>query len=164
MRPGTAVLLAFLIVLLSIGAFVGLELASIPKLVPYKLLNLVGIVYGLLGLLVLSELVAPTERIKAFLVHWVAGGVLWASTVIPLGGLIGAAVGHELPSAGSAGKFFGTFLAYSLGVLTLLEVTVVNPEAKWLRFVATRHQFFGLVLLLSSAVAQLAAAFQDLYS
>jgi hypothetical protein len=162
MRSRNVVFVVFVVLLLGLGIFVGFSLAGYQKLAPYKLLNIVGIVYGLLGLIVLSELVATSERVKFFMVHWVAATVLWASSVVPLGGLIGATIGHSLPSSEVTGKFFGTFFAYSLAVLTLLEIAVVNPKPKRLALLTTRHQLFGLLLLLSGAIAQLVAAVQDL--
>jgi hypothetical protein len=96
------------------------------------------------------------------MVEWVTSAILWATSIIPLGGLVGTLIGHTLPSASSAGTFFGTFFAYSLLVLVLLDTAVTSFMAASRLSVAKRHQLLGLLLLLSGAVAQLAAAIQDL--
>jgi len=151
----------FIAALLLAGTFLGYVLAGYEKLVPYKLLNIIGIVYGLLGIVVLAEFVTKSEVMKAFMVHWVAGILLWAHTIIPLGILVGTGVGHSLPSAGITAKFFVSFFVYSLLVLGFLESAVLNPKFKKFQVLATRTQVFGLILLLSGIVAQLIAALQD---
>lgn len=83
--------------LLLLGVWLGYVLAGYEKLAPYKLLNIIGIVYGLLGIVVLAEFVTKSESIKAFMVNWVAGLLLWAHTIIPLGAIAGAGLGHSLP-------------------------------------------------------------------
>lgn len=150
--------------LLLLGAWLGYILAGYEKLATYKLLNIIGIVYGLLGIVVLAEFVTKNEPIKAFMVNWVAGVLLWAHTIIPLGALAGAGIGHSLPSAAVTAKFFVSFFCYSLLVLAILEAVVFNPKFKRLQGLATRSQSFGLILLLSGVVVQLIAALQDFNS
>lgn len=161
-RPRTFALGSFVVVLLLMGTWLGFRLAEQPRLVPFKLLNVAGGIYGLVGLIVLSELVATSERIKEFMVKWVTVTVLWATSVIPLGGLIGCAIGYALPSSSIASKFFGTFFSYSLLALVVLDTTVASPLLASRLSVAKRHQILGLLLLISGAIAQLIAAFQDL--
>ena len=161
MRTGNLVFGVFVVALLAAGACLGYVLAGYEKLVPYKLLNIIGITYDLLGIVVLAEFVTKSEPLKAFMVHWVAGLLLWAHSVIPLGVLIGAGIGHALPSAAITAKFFLSFLVYSLAVLALLELAVFNPKASRLQPLAMRTQVFGLILLFSGVIAQLVAALQD---
>ena len=162
MRMRIVAICIFVASLLAFGVWLGLELAALPRLATYKLLNVVGTVYGLLGLVVLSELVAANDRVKEFMVMWVSGAVLWATSVVPLGGLVGTVIGHSLPSASQAGKFFGTFFAYSLLVLVFLEHAVTLPTNLLSLNLTKRHQLLGLLLLLSGALAQVVAALQDL--
>ena len=161
MARSTMVFGGFIAGLLLVGACLGYVLSGYEKLVPYKLLNIIGIVYGLLGIVVLAEFVTKSESLKAFMVHWVAGLLLWAHTIIPLGVLVGAGIGHSLPSAAVTAKFFVLFFLYSLLVLAFLESAVFNPKFKKFQLLATRTQIFGLILLLSGVVAQLVAALQD---
>lgn len=149
------------VALLGVGVSMGYALAGHEKLIPYKLLNIAGIVYGLIGVLVLSEMVAKSDAMKAFMVHWVAGVLLWAHTVIPIGALIGAGLGHALPSAAITAKFFMSFLGYSIVVLGVVEAVVFFPRLRRFQGLASRTQAFGLILLITGLVAQLIAALQD---
>jgi hypothetical protein len=144
-----------------IGGCLGYALAGHQKLVSYKLLNITGILYGILGIVVLAEFVAKSDALKNFMVYWVAGVLLWAHSVIPLGALVGAAIAHASPSAAVVEKFFAAFFSYSLLILGFLDFTVVNPKLKLFTVLGTRTQVFGLILLLSGLVAQLIAALQD---
>lgn len=65
------------VALLGVGATMGYGLAGHERLMPYKLLNIAGIIYGLIGVLVLSEMVAKSDSLKKFMVHWVAGVLIW---------------------------------------------------------------------------------------
>ena len=143
------------------GGWLGYTLAGHQNLISYKLLNITGIVYGLLGIVVLSEFVAKSDVLKSFLIHWVAGLLLWAHSIIPLGALVGAVIAHASPSASIVAKFFASFFAYSLLILGVLDFAVFNPKFKPLMAHATRTQVFGLILLLSGLVVQLIAALQD---
>lgn len=162
MRRRVGITAIFGIAMLLVGGWLGFELATLTNLPTFKLLNIAGVIYGLLGLIVLSELLSTDDRIKDFMVRWIAGAVLWATSVIPLGGLAGAAIGHAHPSATTAGKFFGTFFSYSLLVLLLLDVTVASAKPLFKLSLVKRHQLLGFLLLVSGAVAQLLAAVQDL--
>ncbi|CAN7780834.1 hypothetical protein LJR296_007990 [Cupriavidus necator] len=153
----------FILTLLGVGASMGYALAGHQRLIPYKLLNIAGIIYGLVGVLVLSEMVAKSDPLKKFMVHWVAGGLIWAHTVIPIGALIGAGVGHalSLPSAAITAKFFVSFFFYSIFVLGVVDSVVFFPRMKRFQGPASRTQAFGLILLITGLVVQLLAALQD---
>lgn len=152
----------FVAVLFFIGVSTGYMLAGHQKLVQYKLLNVIGIFYGLFGIVVLSEFVIRNDALKHFVVHWVAGLLLWAHSIIPLGAIVGAGFAQTLPSSALIAKFFASFFAYSLLVLAFLDFSVFNPKVKAFQTLATRTQVFGLILLISGGVVQLTAALQDL--
>jgi len=160
LKPKSA-FFGFVSALFLAGVAIGYVLAGHERLAPFKLLNIIGISYGLLGLIVLSELIARVETLQRFIVYWVAGVLLWAHSLVPLGAVIGAAVGWALPSSAVVAKFFGTFLVYSLLVLASLDAFVTYPQDKRLQAFALRTQVFGLILLITGAVAQLIAAIQD---
>ena len=164
MRRDTAVFILWIATLLAVGGLLGLTLASHPNLETFKLLNILGLVLDLLGLLVLSEFVVNSERWKAFVVKWVAGVLLWAQTVVPLGAAAGAALAHAYPSSEKASGFFFTLFVYSLLPLALLDHTVFNPSKFDAADRTQRTRRFGLLLLASGVSVQLIAAFQDLYA
>jgi len=148
----------------ALGVAVGYVLSGYAKLETFKLLNIVGLFYDLLGILVLSEIVTKSAAVKYFFVEWVSGSLIWAQTVIPLGALIGTAVGYSLPSSGVVAKFFVSFFAYSVLVLGFIEATVFVPKLRGFQNLETRSHMFGLILLVTGVVIQLVAAFKDLNS
>lgn len=118
-------------VLLLLGLAAGYRLAALPRLETYKLLNVAGLSYNLLGVLVLSELLTESARWKNFCVSFLAPGVLWVQTLIPLGAIVGAFGPAQLmhkPSSVVVGKFFIGFWSYSLIPLWILNETVVLPQ------------------------------------
>ena len=163
MRRATLVFILWIVFLLAIGAALGNAVAKFPGLETFKLLNLLGLTLDLLGLLVQSELVLSSERWKGFVIKWVAGVVLWAHTVVPLGAAAAAATfAATAPSSAKASAFFITLFGYSLVPLLLLDHTVFYPSKFDPTDKTQRTRRFGLLLLVSGALVQLAGAFQDL--
>lgn len=95
------------------------------------------------------------------MVHWVVGVLIWAHTVTPIGALIGASIGHTLPSAAITVKFFMSFLCYSVVVLGVVESVVFFPRLRRFQALTSRAQAFGLILLITGLVVQLNAALQN---
>lgn len=70
----TVVLNVWLCLLVAVGVWLGLAVASHPKLETFKLLNILGLTLDLLGLVILSEFVVTSDQWKSFVVKWVALG------------------------------------------------------------------------------------------
>lgn len=164
MRRSTALFILWILLLLAIGWHIGRALAIHPKLETFKLLNILGLTYDMLGLLVLSEMVVTSERLKSFVIFWVAGVVLWAQSVVPLGAAAGAWVGVDGVSSGKAARFFIGLFCYSLLPLAILDHSVFNPKKADASDKTQRNRRFGLFLLVTGVTVQLIAAFQDLYA
>lgn len=154
----------FVALLLALGVLVGSSLSAHPSLEPFKLLNIIGLVYDLVGVFVLSELVIRRLAVREFLVKWVAGVCLWGQTLVPLGAAAGAHFLGNGPSSDIASSFFVSLFAFSLIPLTILEAGVLNPQFSFLSDVNLRTRVFGLFLLVFGLSMQLVAAFLDLYS
>src|SRR5258705_7919258 len=161
-RVANRIFAVFVAALVGTGALVGHAFSGYARLETFKLLNIVGLAYDLIGILVLSEAVTQSAPLKKFMVNWVARVLLWAHTVVPLGALIGVGIGHSLPSAGATARFFASFFAYSLLVLGLIDSTVTYPRFGRFQGLEFRRQAFGLILLITGVVVQLIAAIQDL--
>ena len=149
------------------GLFSGYRLSSIPELHTYKLLNLAGLFYALLGVLVLSELIAA-DGWKDFCVRKLAPSIVWGHTTIPVGAIFGgviAAIMHK-PSPWAVGLFSFLFWGWSLLVLEPFEKIVAFPRFPWFplvkRDVETRWRWLGFFLVLGGVGAQLVAAVMDL--
>lgn len=164
MRRDTIIFVGGIVLLLSVGYFLGSALASHPKLETFKLLNILGLSLDLLGLIVLSEYVAASEKWKALVVNWIAGILLWTQTVVPLGAAIGAWLNSTSASSSKASAFFVALFVYSLLPLALLDIAVVYPNKLDVADKTQRTRRFGLLLLLSGIVVQIIAAFQDLHA
>jgi len=148
----------------ALGVAIGYVLSGYTHLETFKLLNIIGLFYDLLGIVVLSEIVSNRTVVKVFFVKWVSGSLIWAQTVIPLGALMGTGLGYSLPSSGVAAKFFGSFFAYSVLILGLIEATVFVPQRRSFQNLETRSHMFGLILLVTGVLIQIVAAFKDLNS
>src|SRR5690242_11444718 len=75
-----------------IGFVLGYKLSAIPKLQTPKLLNIAGLLYDLLGVLVLSELVSANARWKKLSVEVIAPLLLYLHSTVPFGAFIGGTV------------------------------------------------------------------------
>lgn len=120
--------------------FAGYALSSIPELRTYKLLNLAGLFYALLGVLVLSEMIA-TDRWKDFCVRKLAPSVLWSHTTIPVGAICGsviAAIMHK-PSSLAVGLFSFAFWGWSLQVLMAFRKDRGIPAVSLVSFCEKRR-------------------------
>jgi hypothetical protein len=146
------------------GLFAGYGLSSIPELHTYKLLNLAGLFYALLGVLVLSEMIA-TDGWKDFCVRKLAPSVLWGHTTIPVGTIFGSLIAAIMrkPSSRAGGLFSFAFWGISLLVLLPFEKIVAFPQFPFVkRDVETRWRWLGFFLVLGGVGAQLVAAVMDL--
>ncbi len=150
--------------LLALGFWVGWALAAHPKLEAFKVLNIIGLSYDLLGVLVLSELVMQSDRAKQFIVTRVALAVMQTQFFLPMGAALGAVLHLGAPSAAVAATLFISVWAWSWLPLLLLEQVVVWPVFGPLKDVTLRSRSFGLLLLLAGGIIQLVAAFMDLHS
>jgi hypothetical protein len=145
-----------------LGLVLGYRLSALPKLEGHKLLNVAGLSYDFLGVLVLSELLASSAKWKDICVKFLAPTVLWFHALIPFGAFVGggfvAQVTHQ-PSSEIVGRFFMLFFAYSLIPVSVFQELVVLPKLPFVkRDVETRWRWFGFFLLLSGVGVQLIAA------
>jgi hypothetical protein len=148
----------------AVGVFVGYRLAGTPNLQPYKLLNVVGLLYSLLAVFVLSEVLVASANWKRICVEWIAPVLLWVHITVPVGAAIGAGLAWLVgrgPSASIVAVFgFGAF-GYMGMVGLVLEQTVVLPRI-FKKDIESRWRYFGLVLLSSGMLLQLISAIKGL--
>lgn len=120
-----------LLLTLALGVFIGYRLAGIPKLQPYKLLNIIGLLYSLLAVFVLSEVLVGSPNWKRICVERIAPVLLWAHITVPIGAALGAGFAWLLgrgPSAYIAALFAVGTMGYMSIVVGVLEQTVVLPR------------------------------------
>ena len=153
----------------AVGAGVAYRLGSLQKLEMFKVLNIVGIIYGLVGVVVLSEFVAQNETWRRFMVERLSGLLIWAHGAIPLGAAVTSlilylAARNQFPSAIIVGPSFMGFAFYSLIPTFFVEDFVFVPKSPRLKDPLLRTRIFGLFLIVTGIVVQLIAAIQDVFS
>ena len=159
-----SIFLVGLLFLLTLGFFLGHSLAHHPKLEAFKLLNLVGLTYELLGLFTLTEAVLGSQRWRKFFTTWIAGLLFWGQSVLPLGAAAGAGFAGPTASSGVASNFFIAFWVCSMVPLILFDAVVFFPGADVRSDIETRTRRMGFGLLVAGGLVQLLAAFKDLYA
>ena len=146
-----------------LGVVAGYRLSGLQKLETYKLLNVAGLSYDLLGVLVLSELLASSQKWKSLCVNYIAPGVVWFHILFPGAAFVSSliAIFMRRPSSGTAAQFFLSFTVYSLFPTSICGETVVSPRLPFVkRDVETRWRAFGLILLLTGVGLQLIVAIE----
>lgn len=113
-RISTAIFIGIVIALCALSWSLGQAAAGMQRLETFKLLNILGLSLDLLGLIVLAEFVVTSERLKNFVVLWIAGAVLWGITVVPIGAWFGALAYSEGPSSAKAANFFINLFGYAV--------------------------------------------------
>lgn len=124
-------LIIFLSLVGVLGAVTAYSLARLPDLQPYKLVNIIGLLFNLLAVLVLSEALVSNTNWKKICVEWIAPALQWVISTMPLGAVIGAGFARLLGrghSASTVGVFAVSAYLYSVIVGALLEQTVVLPR------------------------------------
>jgi hypothetical protein len=158
----------FIVVIFGLGVAAGYRLSILPKLESYKLLNVVGLSYDFLAVLVLSEIAASTEKWKKISVETIARVVLWFHTTFPLGASLGGFLAglllHGSSSGAAVSSFAFSFFLYSLIPLSVLNETVTFPRFAALKSLESRWRWFGLYLLANGVGLQLIAGVLGLRS
>lgn len=148
----------FVALLVLLGILLGWFLAGRESFSMAAILNVVGILYSIVAVLVLYETIAYDKRLKTLIVSHVAPTLLWAQTVIPLGVTISWIFTFSLPHGSEVSGAGFSFLVYSILPLGFLDAAVTFPRYEKLMSVNGRHRRFGLYLLLSGLGMQLVAS------
>jgi len=155
---------AFKPALILLGALAGFRLSLIPALHPYKLLNVAGLLYTLLGVVVLSEIVATATWWKTLCVQVISPAIRWIHYLVPIGAMLGGATAAVLrkPSGMSVLVFWFGFWGASTLVLYLFEHIVVFPKPPFGQDVDSRWRWLGFFLVMCGVCCQLLAGIADM--
>jgi hypothetical protein len=156
-----------LLLFVAIGIGIAFPLSALNKLETYKLLNVVGIVYGLLGVVVLSEFVTQNERWRLVVVNVVSGLAIWSHAALPFGTISASGIMYlmeptKFPSSLIVAKSFASFFVYAMLPTSLVDFFVFAPTFNRFKDPLIRTRVFGLSLVLIGMLVQLIAAVQDL--
>ncbi len=152
----------FIVFLLLLGIYLGWFLANRPSFSIPPLLNVAGIAYSILAVIVLYEAVAEDEKLKRVIVSHVAPFLLWAQTVVPLGVTASWFLIRNLQHGNEISAFGFSFFAYSILPLSFVDATVTFPRIAELKPLDGCYRRFGLFLLLSGLGMQLVAGLAGL--
>ena len=151
------------VVLLFVGCALGFWLITLVRLQTYRLLNIVGLIYTLLGAVVLAETFA-TPVWKSFCVDRFAPFISRIHSWVPFGAVLGevtAALLHQSPwrSVFKLIIFTFSFWGVSLLVLIFFGEIVVSPSFPILaNSTDLRWRWLGFFLVICGLLAQLIAA------
>ena len=155
-----------MLLLFATGSGIAYRLGSLPKLELFKVLNIVGIIYGLVGVVVLSEFVIQNEIWRRFVIEKLSGLLIWAHGAIPFGAAITSVIlflvaRDQFPSSSIVGPSFMAFALYAALPTFFVEDYVFVPKSPRFRDPVLRTRVFGLFLVITGMVVQLIAAIQD---
>jgi hypothetical protein len=141
-----------------LGLFLGRFLAFRADISISGLMNVIGIIYSLMAVVILYETISANVTYRDFTVNYLAPCILWAHSVIPLGVALSWFFSNGSPSGSKIASFGFSFFVYSILPLGFLDAAVVFPRIREWKPVEVRYRLFGLYLLLSGLVMQLIAA------
>jgi len=151
-----------------LGIYLAFLLGRFEQIALFKLLNIVGLGFDIVGLLILSEFFLRNEKIVRRLSDWLIAVSMIFLLITPMGIFTGAIIGvvttTELPS-------IDTVLAFAGGIMLYVGLPLYGTDSlgdalllKFYNTAETRAKFLGWFFLLSGLVVQLVAATMDLLS
>ena len=176
-------LISWLVVLVSIlsGVVSGLYLSKLENLEIFKLLNVTGLLYDILGVVILSRIILTNEKWQKFITYkfsrWFVYVQLQAVTGLTFFPFIILALSDtqlgeffnldfnigEFPSYKVVTKFAVNLIIPATLLLFFIEDTVYRGVVKTLPTLEVRSRFLGYVLIILGFILQFIAAFQDLF-
>lgn len=155
------------VVVAAAGFWLAMKLIAIPGLQTFKVLNVVGISFDLVGVGLLSHFLSIKPRFQAFVVGPLAENIMGVLLAIPVGMAICVHFGPDGPS-----RELVETITYSVGIYILMASTffignfvVASDEAPAGRLAPEiRANLLGLFFLVGGLIIQLIAAVQDMYS
>lgn len=148
-----------------LGAFIGWELSFFRNFQYFKLVNLTGLLYDMLAILLLSYAVLANDSIKDHVAHKVSMFVIILSSVFPMG-IVGGSALSSLFGGGVSGELV-TYIYSFVGVSIIptyyfFGSPVFEPVGNRAFKPEKRIKILGAILLFMGFVFQIIAAFGDL--
>ena len=154
---------------MAIGAASGYHLASLKKLETFKLLNVTGLLYDLFGVLIHSEVVATSEKIRSVVVNHLPRILISAHFFVPMRmAVFGMATFLFYRAAYLSGGILATFATIftfaAFPLIFFVEDVVLYAKIRRFRDPLTRSRILGAFFIVVGIVVQLIAAIQDVFS
>jgi hypothetical protein len=147
---------------LAVGYWTASQLMQVPKLQPFKVLNVAGLVVGMLGVVLLSQFVASHDRYKHFVVNRVAPQIISFFAGFPTGMVAASVLGETGPSRATVWSLaigFQTGLAVVGVIAAKIRLFPADPER-----LDRNVSIAGAFLIGLGFVMQLIASLSDMFS
>lgn len=149
------------------GFWFATKLMAIPELQAFKVLNIIGISFDLVGVSLFSHFLSSNLRFQTLVVGPLAENILMAFVAIPTGMIICVHFGPSGPSLELVKAItYGVGIYIMLGATFFIRNFVVASDRTTAGMFSpnTRANILGLFFLVGGLVLQMIAAIQDLYS
>ncbi|MGY0579984.1 MAG: hypothetical protein ACW7DR_18325 [Paraglaciecola chathamensis] len=150
---------------IAIGVFFGVRLSAVDNLETFKVLNVIGLFYDIVGLLILSEIFSENQSYQKFVADTFSGLFMWAHMGIPIGILlsgIGLTYFSGYPSSEISRGIGAGIMIWMIIPSFLIEDIVFRTKLNKFQTPQSRSRFLGGFLLLSGLLVQFVAAIKDL--
>lgn len=150
--------------------------ALAPNLKLYKLLNIIGVLFNIIGILIISQYVLKNENLTKFVSDKFTAYTLISLSMIPIGmifGSLGTMVlfilngTQDISTVKIIGKFAGVILLFVFTPLFIIEYVLDIFFFRNLSFpesILKKTIFMGWFFLVSGLLVQLIAAILAVYS
>lgn len=146
---------------LILGGFIGYKFGQNEQLEFYKLLNLFGLIYDFIAVLLLSYAVFAKYEIQDAVVQYVSVFFIWFSTAFP----VGFSVTDKLAGGGELDFYMYVFVYISLVPMLYVYCSPVLEQSPHKSYEPnTRIKILGTILLLVGFAFQIIAALEGLSS
>jgi len=147
-----------------IGWWFGEALIAIPELQTFKVLNIIGLTFDLLGITILSRFVSSNPRYQSFVSGPIAEHLFGFAVCAHFGILLCSKFGPSGPSKLALENIsYGSLIFVLMWMTFFIQIFVNPPEGKLPWSDETRSKLLGGFFLFSGIIIQLFAAVQDLY-
>ena len=153
------------ILFIVIGLFIGIELAKLGDIQSFKILNITGLIFDIFGVLILTYIVASSEKVKSFICSWGAAISISIVAFIPIGIFTGVTFGvYVLGLQTNINVFinYGPVIFFCMGSIFFLEDLIFNVKLTYFDTQEKRIKSLGGYFLLSGLGIQLFASILDL--
>lgn len=148
-----------------LGWEIGVYLIQRDSFEVFKILNIIGLFYDLMGICILSKFISDTPKYHSIIPDYVAEQFIAFLTLVGFGMLLAGTNGPNGPSRESLvlliTKGYILFISPTV-VFTYLFVADVDRNTGWTQ--AMRTKLFGAFFLITGIIIQIIAAFMDLKS
>lgn len=148
-----------------VGYWFAQKLSNVDDLLPFKVFNIIGLCFDLVGIICLSHFVMRDERLKHLVVGPIAEYLYLFLIVLPVGMMISVHLGASGPSTDIVkGITYSTFMYIMFAAVIYFGPLVISGDRLMSRDPEIRANWLGLFFLVGGVVIQIFAAFHDMYT